>query len=549
MRAPRTAISLLAALGLLAAALGAPGVASAQLVFDRGNDIWAANDDGSNPHPLVAAAPLGMDAGLGSPAVAPDGDTLLFVGTTKRNQIAGHSQDFYGENAAGTYALQGGVVRRLSPPPVASPSSWTTLTDEPEPAPGGSYVYKYRTCTETPVLFEYAFFWNPFCKNELRSAGLAAGDAGSTQFATPCDTDGEGGPAGPSPDPANGSLLVAYVGCTVEAGGGGMARPALIVSGAGEAGEKAAAEGAELPYSTEALADPSWSPDGSRLVLYDHGGTTIGGEPEDSPGIYVLEPMPNPTSSRLLVSAPEEAEGVFETLASPRFVGANTIAFVAGGSVWSLPVSCDECTMADATKLFDGRSDPSTQAFSVAWTARGVAPAAVYPGQGGGSSSGEQSGASPSSSSSPASRPGAHRHNGQGGHGGTLALSLGAVHAPPLRKLLAKGLPVKVRCSRACGLTLSLTVDAKTARRYRLLSSGGSRRRSALLRRHRTAVAVGRTRIELRAGKPTGVRVRFTHEARRVLRRAHGLKLRLVAVARAAGLAPASAARIVKVHR
>lgn len=545
MRAP------LAALGLLAVALAFAAPASAQLVFDRGNDIWGANDDGSNPHLLVQAAPLGMDQGLGSPAVAPDGEALLFRGTTFRNTYAGHSQDFYGENTDGTYALQGGTVRRLSAPPVGSPMAWSTGDIVPEPAPGGAYVYEHGTCTEVSVLFDYSFFWNPFCKNELRSSSLAAGAAGSAPFATPCDGDAEGGPADPSPDPASGSLLVAYVGCTIEEGGV-ISPPALIVSGPGEAGAKAVAYGAEYAYpGGEALADPSWSPDGSRLVLYDHGGTNFEG-PADTAGIYVLEPMPNPATSRLLIKAPEVEAEAFETLASPRFAGPGTIVFVAGGSVWSVPASCDECTFpGDATKLFAGGSDPSTQAFSVAWTAREVAPASVYPGQAGepggsGSAAGGQSGASPSSS---APRPAAHDHKGRGGRGGTLALALGAVHAPPLRKLLAKGLPVKARCSRACGLTLSLAVDAKTARRYRLLRQGRSRPRSALLRRHGAAVVVGRARLELRGGKLTGARVRFTHRARRALRRARGLKLRLSAAAHAAGVAPAGATRIVKVHR
>lgn len=548
MRAPRLLASLLVVLGLSAAALLAPGIASAQLIFDHGNDIWAANDDGSGAHPLVLAAPLGMDAGLGSPAVAPDGDALLFRGTTLRNAVAGHSQNFYGENADGVYELRGGVVRRLSAPPVAGPLAWTTGDIEPEPGPGGSYVYERDQCTEIQIFTEFGFFWDPFCVSKLRSSSLAAGAAGSAPFGTSCDEDAEGGPADPSPDPASGSLLVAYVGCETEAGSAGLSRGELVVSGPGRSGEAAIAYGPEIPYdeATTAFADPSWSPDGSRLLLFDHGGTDYTDTPEQAAGIYVLEPMPSPTTARLVVLAPEVGSQEYETLASPRFVGPSTIAFVAGGSVWTAPLSCEACSLGSgATKLVPGGSTPAEQAFSVTWTGASVAPASVYPGQ-------AQGAGSPGSGSSSPPAPGPARKHGSE-RARALGLTLRAGHAPRLRKLLAKGLPVKARCSRRCSLVLTLTIDAKTARRYGLARRGRSprRRAMALLRRRGShgAVVVGRARLKLRAGRMTGTRVRFTRKARRALRRARGLKLRLSGVARARHLAPATVGRVVKVRR
>jgi hypothetical protein len=546
--------ALLVGIGLLAAALTFAATASAQLVFDRGDDIWAANDDGSNPHLLVQAAPLGMDQGLGSPAVAPDGDTLLFRGTTFRTPYVDHGLTFYGENTDGSYALQDGAVRRLSAPPVGGSAAWTTGDIVPEPAPGGAYVYEHGDCSDAWNIITFGY--TKFCASELRSSSLAAGAGGSTRFATPCDEEAEGGPADPSPDPASGSLLIAYVGCRSEGPGGGL-RGELILSGPGGAGATAIAYGPEYPNSETiagfaGYADPSWSPDGSRVVAYDYGGAAAGGVQEA--GIYVFEDLSGPSAGRLVVQAPQGGYGTYETLSSPRFAGPDTIVFVADGSVWSVPASCDECSLADATKLFAGGSDPSTQAFGVAWTAREVAPASSYPGQGaepgGGSSSGGGPGASPSPSSSPAPSGHAQGHEarGAGAHRGTPALILGPVHAPRLRKLLAKGLPVEARCSRACGLALSLTIDAKTARRLRLLGRGRSRPGVAMrFRDHR--VVVGRTRLELRAGRAARVRVPFTDKARRALRRARGLKLRLDAVAHAAGVAPAGATRIVKVRR
>lgn len=73
---------------LIAAAVAAlPQAARAELVFDRGPDVYAANDDGSDLHPLVRASWLGMDNGLWTPAVAPDGTVVTFMGETLRNDV------------------------------------------------------------------------------------------------------------------------------------------------------------------------------------------------------------------------------------------------------------------------------------------------------------------------------------------------------------------------------------------------------------------------------------------------------------------------------
>lgn len=525
---------------LLAAALLA-SPASAQLVFDRGNDIWAANDDGSSPHPLVEAAPLGMDAGLGSPAVAPDGNALLFRGTTLRNPHAGFTTNFYGENADGDYVLSGGVVRRLSAPPAAMPLSLTTGDMGPEPAPAGGYVYQHDSCTEAWNIIVFGYV--PFCVSELRSSSLAAGAAGSARFASPCDEEAEGGPADPSPNPASGTLQIAYVGCKAEAE---FSSPGeLIVGGPGGAATPIAV-GPELPNDESVagfadFADPSWSPDGSRIVAYDYGGTDTGGNPEQAAGIYAFDPA-RPGFMRLMAAAPRESNGEYEVLASPRFAGAETIVFVARGSVWSVPADCSECSFpGDARRLFAGGSDPSTQAFSVAWTAREVVPATAYPGQGATAGPAQQAGAAPTA-----------KHPGQPGEAGegSLALRLDVLHPPRLRRLLARGLPVRVRCSHACRLALSLTIRAGTARRYGLL---GSRHRERLRGRLAAplrlgATVIGRARLRLRAGRLTAVRVRLTHRAAHALRRAQGLRLRLVALARSAGVPAASAARSVRVR-
>ena len=184
----------------------APAVAATvggQIVFDHGDDIWAANPDGSGAHVLVTAKQVGMDH-LGEPATAPDGKVLLFTGWTDHNEMSSsHGVVFWGNHWHGTYELRNGVVRRLSPKPAAaknadgSPRPIDTSDYQPEPSPDGvHYVYAHVTCTEGQ--YTDSGLWGRICTSRLRTATLAGGTAASASFASACDSHTFDLPTGPA---------------------------------------------------------------------------------------------------------------------------------------------------------------------------------------------------------------------------------------------------------------------------------------------------------------------------------------------------------------
>lgn len=516
-----------------AVALALASIASAQMVFDVGNDIWASNDDGSGAHLLVTAASLGMDQGLGDPAVAPHGSTLLFDGSTHANPFVDplSSSVFYGDNAAGVYALSGGTVTRLSGPPRSTGTASESDELVPEPASGGVYVYEHEECVPQTTYYNLP---GKYCGGWLRYAPISSGAAEASAFATECDGDmgiPSTPPADPSPDPASGSLRVAYVGCEqAEQDQAGITtdHDQLIVSGPGGQGKVtvALAPGASNAASGDPdMADPSWSPDGSELVVYNAGGTDF--DPQTSQttttpgGLYVFSDLTQTNAGRLVLEDPLNGDGTADRIRSPRFTGAGTIVFVLDGSIYSIPASCSDCTMASATKLRDGGTDASTQSFSVGWTSGSVAPAKA--GSGGGGSGGSGGGGGSGGSGGTGGSSG-----GGGGHG--LRLTVARVRAPRLQTLLAHGLTVRARCSLSCRLSLTLTLPAATAHRYGLISARAFRR---LRHRRNARVTIGHAAARLRAGRSRAVRVKLNARARRGLRHARRLTLGLRVVARA----------------
>lgn len=382
---------LLVGLLLLGGAL-IPAPASAQLVFNRGTDLYASADDGSDVHLLVAARGLGMDQGLSSPAVAPSGNELLFWGETYRNSAQYKSYTTYGANADGVYALSGGQVRRLSGAPAPARNadgnpSYSSGEEEPEPVPSGSYVYQDTQCS---VYFDSeALTWDDACGTTLDSAPLSRGSAGAAQFVSDCDGSGSG-VRDPSADPASASPIVAYGGCSYSSEPGNPLvdpQAELVISGPAHRGQVRVALGADtccVPRPSAGFSDPSWSADGRRLVAYNSGGDhqTYNGYGFDTTpvpaGLYVYSDLSQTTSGTLALAAPADGQGGYLQLSSPRFMGTDKIVFAAQGSIWSIPAACNQCSFpAEATKLYEGGSNAATQASGVAWTTGTIQPAST----------------------------------------------------------------------------------------------------------------------------------------------------------------------------
>lgn len=335
----------------------AAGTASATIVWSKGGDIWAMNDDGSGQRLLIpkSAAP-GMDA-LRTPATSAAGASVLFSGETTRNKITrtGICGTFpytypcftthYGFYFSGIYRWDGGAVQRLSPEPSYC---WNCSdgTVDPEPRPDGTYVAAFSRCQGFLDDSSYD------CVGSIVSSGLGP-------YPALCNGEGLTGtlPDGPSPNPVAPSQIV-YAGC-----GAGGEPSALIVTDPNRAGERIVA------CDDVTQADPAWSPGGDAIVAAEGGaeaGLWVYGAANS--GCYTGQ-------LRHAVVAPPEV-----SLSSPRFVGSERIVFAAQGELWTVPASCNGCPYpGNATKLTSGadNSGPSWTSNPLLVPPPPVAPAAA----------------------------------------------------------------------------------------------------------------------------------------------------------------------------
>jgi hypothetical protein len=125
-RSARSALlALLVALASLGSLAFAPAAGAGQIVWSTGTGIWAMNDDGSDPHELIAASSSQLAATLPSgtltqPDVFQNGGTaVLFLGLTGHFAPASLPAAC-GADCSGTYELSGGVLRELAPAAAAA---------------------------------------------------------------------------------------------------------------------------------------------------------------------------------------------------------------------------------------------------------------------------------------------------------------------------------------------------------------------------------------------------------------------------------------------
>src|SRR3954462_11401459 len=86
---------LLAAVVTLIALGAGASSAGASIVYSHAGQIWTMNDNGSGRQLLLTPDDAGLtfkdkDKGndsLGNPSIAPDGTTLMFTGSTRRNHF------------------------------------------------------------------------------------------------------------------------------------------------------------------------------------------------------------------------------------------------------------------------------------------------------------------------------------------------------------------------------------------------------------------------------------------------------------------------------
>jgi hypothetical protein len=169
-----------------------------------------------------------------------------------------------------------------------------------------------------------------------------------------------------APNPADPSHF-SYVGCKGTAGAGSSQWPIVVGdSGNGVTG---------ISFDDEQEHDPSWQPDGSRVLDVESG---------DQPGIWTYDTSPATPAkvfTRLLADPGSNASN--PDISHARYAGNDRVVFSAQGNLWSIPASCTDATCsfpASATQLThdDGSA---TKNLDPTWTsvARIEAPAAVPP--------------------------------------------------------------------------------------------------------------------------------------------------------------------------
>lgn len=348
---------VLAALVLVVAVQAAPASAGT-IVWSKGGDLWAMQEDGSAPHLLIpkSAAP-GMTT-LQNPGVHPAGTTVTFEGSTTANQVSrlGLCGAFpwqyscttfhFGFNATGVYRWTGGnTVERLTGDP-AYCFNCTASSVAPEPRGDGAVDYGFQHCQGFLDDGSYT------CVGAVKSTS-------GEPYPSCTDLPDE-----PSPNPVSPSQLV-YSGCT------SAGHDALVVTGPDRAGEHV------VGCDDAEQADPSWSPAGDAVVAAE-GGT--------DPGIWVYGASNTACFAGSLRHAVVAPSGV--TFSSPRMTGSRII-FEAQGEVWSVPATCTTCAFpAAATQLTTGgdNKDPAWTAAALstpAFGGAGPAPGAgTTPGSG-----------------------------------------------------------------------------------------------------------------------------------------------------------------------
>jgi len=312
-----------------------PGSAAATIVYDDGDGgIHAINDNGTGEQPLVRGA--GID-----PAVSPQGSTVILIGNEP-------GEDYFG------------TVEKWSPggSPSVLAQDFDGYAAGPEIGTGSRYVFEVGTK-----------FWGG--NYTTRQGTLSS--KGSTKvnlfpappppsafapFGWDVITGDDADPRQASPSPTQDKLL--YV-------GPGGRRCASADCGT------IYVEDIEFlmlvtPQSDQPLLyseslwqfqDPSWSADGTKIVFryFTH---TLATDPvRPGEGIWVADS--DGENLRQVLQEPDPPGPLATPITDPRLGGGRVIFEYHGAGdqlsgIYSVPASCSECTMEDATFLAEGHN-------------------------------------------------------------------------------------------------------------------------------------------------------------------------------------------------
>ena len=329
---------------LLAGALALALTSSAQATIvyvHEGRDgapdeLRAIDDNGADSRTLLSAddIPAGATTSGGTygvtdltgPSTHPAGDAVVFSGEWDRSYgewsrwvpTQGISTAC-GAFCVGVYVLAEGKVQRLSPDPYACPlNPCAMLETDAEIAADGS------------VVLEQSFAnWASKCDGGTRwcdtsfdhSIHRRTGPGEAVRVKTGCEDKG----ANPAPSPVEAGWVL-HTGCSANTDQGFRYNVSLT-NGTDSFGH--------LWSDDWEAADPSWSPDGGQVTVYE---SDIGQEP----GIWV-NTLPagggNIQFRRAVVT------GSADHISTPRLTNAGKLIFIRNDNLFSVPATCNECAL------------------------------------------------------------------------------------------------------------------------------------------------------------------------------------------------------------
>lgn len=298
------------AVAMLVASLAFTGVASAgYFVFTKGDDLWVARDDGSQPSMIMTAQSVKVPAfgfaELIKPAVLPGGDA---VAVESRNSDTSRVYTF----EAGKVTLAGaGAANSVV-------ASWSSAPD---------------VTSDRRVLFEagavaivggcglYGCGWDGAALGGFRWAGIDGSPGGDVIAGCTDATNPNANPVNPG--------LVAHTGCTEL-----VKDPSKPYDWGTTVWEVLSTDGTSatlMTWDDKKQLDVGWSPDGSRIVVAEQGEDPgLWTYPVRAQGWPITEDLPGATYALALAA---------DDSTSPVFVGTDRIAFVAGGDIWTIPAT------------------------------------------------------------------------------------------------------------------------------------------------------------------------------------------------------------------
>ena len=458
-------------LGLVAAAPASAG----QIVYSSNDNILVANDDGSGVRTLLTPADVPGATSLYNVHVDPNGTKVVF---SARTPYTGGV--FCGFNCVGVYVLDGASLARVSGAPTGcSGDPCLGLEVDPKITADGARVFYERIYAEpggpygTPQPISFGFVAPAVANGASQETELTKEAVGAD-----CTR-----PKGFVPNPANPDE-VAWVDCWPDFNSS--------LSSALRVGDQTI--GGDDYYEILGIA---WRPDGQELVTV---------ESSEDKGIWLYNRDGSGTPRQLLAVAAWD-DNNSQSSVSPTFVGNDRIAYYWNGEIRTIPTSCDKCAPEQGSPLL-----ASPDGDGMAWTARTL-PVVQKPG--GTTTTPGGTGTTPGGSGNP---------GGTGGNGGN-ADGPQATLAPRKLKLATalKGLTVPFKAPGAGTLVLKAQLDAKMAKKLKLIKKGTK------------PVSVASGKATAKSAGSSTAKLKFTKTAAKRLKKAKSLKLKLVGTFTPAG--------------